>query len=477
MNYGKRLQGLAVASAAAVGAMAVSASGAQAQSNAELMRMIQQLNSQVQNLEQQVEAANQKGEQAVLAAEDAKKKAESGDVKWKWGPSPTIKSGDGKFEMHVRGRVMVDFGHVSDDFGFEDRNATEFRRARLGIEGIAWKDIKYKFEIDFADNEVSITDAYLQYKGWKGVKLTVGQFKEKVSLDEQTSSRQILAQERAAFTDAFEFARRIGVGLGFKAGGFVVDTGFYGGSDLSANEDREGYAFAARALYNMELGNDEGVIHVGGSVRYRDLGNDIDGSEFRYRQRPFSHVAGNRYVSTDTLDYIESDTFFGAELAGTFGPFHASAEYGWLKASVEDGMEAAYNGESSLNFQGGYVDFGWFITGEHRPMDDGEWDRPKVKNPVFEGGFGAWRILARLDYLDLNDFDAGVVGGRQMSYIFGVDWYLNRHTRVMVNYAHTKVTKGVCPAGSICNYGDALVDPVTGKNSIDAVTARFQVDW
>ncbi|MEN3974648.1 porin [Emcibacter sp. SYSU 3D8] len=475
MSFGRGLTVIAVAGAAAV-SMGFTAN-AHAQSNEQLLQMIQQLSATVENLEGQVEAAKSTSEQAALAAADASKKAQSGDAKWKWGPSPTIKSADGKFEMHVRGRLMVDFGHVSDSEGFEDRNATEFRRARLGIEGKAWKDVKYKFEIDFADNEVSITDAYLQYKGWKNVALTVGQFKERVSLDEQTTSRQILTQERAAFTDAFDFARRIGVGLDFKAGGFVLSTGVYGGADLSANEDKEGYSIAARALYNFELGNDKSVLHVGASFRHRDFGNDIDGNEFRYRQRPFAHVAGNRFVSTDTLDYIANDTFFGAELAGTFGPFHASAEYGLLKASIENGMEAAYNGEGSATFQGGYIDFGWFLTGEHRPLDEGEWDRPKIKSPVFEGGWGAWRLLARVDYLDLNDFDAGIVGGRQISYIVGVDWYLNRHTRIMVNYAHTDVSKGLCPTGATCGYGDALVNPITGKNSIDAITARFQVDW
>ena len=58
-----------------------------------------------------------------------------------------------------------------------------------------------------------------------------------------------------------------------------------------------------------------------------------------------------------------------------------------------------------------------------------------------------------------------------------MNWYLNRHTRVVLNYAHTDVSKGICSAGFTCVEGDAEVNPITGKAKIDAVMGRFQVDW
>lgn len=496
MLIGKRTKILAAASIVALaGSFAVPAS---AQSNAELMELVRELAARVEQLEAQlgegtqenVTAAAVAAEQAQAAAEQAAQaaqvaeqastavaagaQADKGDgIKMKWGPSPTIKSEDGRFEMHVRGRVQADFGSVSDNIDDQDRFATEFRRARLGVEGIAWKDIKYKFEIDFADNEVDITDAYLQYKGAKPWKFTFGQFKERVSLDEQTSSRQIAVMERAAFTDAFGFQRRLGIGVDFNAGDFFFVSGVYGGSTISENEDNEGFVFAARTFWEPELGNG-GRVHIGGSIRHRDLNNDIDGTDVRYRQRPFSHVSGNRYVNTGTLPDITSDLWYGAELAGSFGPFWASAEYGMIKANVMSGSEALFNGEGSVSFDGGYFDIGWFLTGESRPMKKGEWGRPKVNNPVFEGGWGALALVGRVDYLSLNDQSALVYGGRQVSYIFGVSWYLNRHTRIMFNYARTQVSKGFDMAAL---HGSAVVDPVTGKAGIDAVTGRFQVDW
>ncbi|MFN3232746.1 MAG: porin [Alphaproteobacteria bacterium] len=479
MLTGKRTKALMAAGLVLAAPFAL-AGGAQAQSNAELMRLIQQLNAKVEQLEGQVQNATATAAAADTKASEAQKTASAGggDMKYKWAPSMTFKSADGRFEMHVRGRVMVDFGHMNPDVG-NKRTATEFRRARLGIEGKAWKDVKYKFEIDFADNSVDITDAYVQYRGWKPVKITVGQFKEFVSLEEQTSSRHISVMERAAFTDAFGFGRRIGIGFEGEWNGFGIGLGVYGGSDISVNEDNEGYAFAGRLYYNVDLANDNGALHVGGSFRYRDLDNDIDeggaAGRVRYRQRPFTHIA-DRFISTDRLPYVESDTFYGAELAASIGPFWASTEFGWLDADVMSGMEGYYNGESKINFKGGYIDVGWFITGENRPLGGGDFGRPKVKKPLFEGGMGAIALAARVDYIDLTDVNAGVVGGEQISYIFGVNWYWNRHTRVTLNYARVEIDDGSCTLIITCVEGDATVGP-DGKNSIDVITARFAVDW
>lgn len=494
MLFGKRTKILAAVSIVALaGSFAVPAS---AQSNAELIELVRDLTARVAQLEAKLgggtqenaaaaavsaeqaqaaaQAATQAAKQASTAVAAAAESGKSDDgPKMKWGPSPTFKSADGKFEMHVRGRVQADFGYVTDDLDDQDRFATEFRRARLGVEGVAWKDVKYKFEIDFADNEVDITDAYLQYKGIKPWKFTFGQFKERVSLDEQTTSRQIAVLERAAFTDAFGFQRRLGIGIDFNEGDFFVTSGIYGGSDISTNEDSEGFVFAARAFWEPEIGNG-GRAHIGGSIRHRDLDNDIDGTDVRYRQRPFAHTSGNRYVSTGTLPDITSDLWYGFEAAATFGSLWASGEYGMVKANVMSGSEALFNGESSVSFDGGYFDVGWFLTGETRPLKKGEWNRPKVNNPVFEGGGGALALVGRFDFLNLNDSSALVYGGKQYSIIVGLSWYLNRNTRIMLNYARTEVSKGFSTAAL---HGDAVVDPITGKAGIDAVTGRFQVDW
>ena len=43
----------------------------------------------------------------------------------------------------------------------------ELRRARLGVEGVVYYDVKYILEVDFANDVVAVKDAYLQYQGVK----------------------------------------------------------------------------------------------------------------------------------------------------------------------------------------------------------------------------------------------------------------------------------------------------------------------
>ena len=473
MQPRKSAKALLTAGLVAAGATAFAGS-AQAQSNEQLLRMIQQLSATVEDLKGQVEAAQMKGEQAVLAAADAKKKSESGDANFKWGPSPTIKSADGKFEMHVRGRLLTDFGMVSDGAKKQDRTATEFRAARLGIEGKAWKDIKYKFEVDFAENEVDITDAYLEYAGWKPLYIMIGHAKTTNSMEELTSSRHIDLVERGGFTDAFNFNRRLGIQVGYVGEWFRFDVGAFGSEfdTPNTNVNDEGYALSARAVAYPEIGNG-GILHVGASVLYRNYNDDLYQREVRYRQRPHAHVSGIRYIDTGTLD-AGSDLFIGVELAGVFGPFWADSEWGWLKVKDITGQ----GGQTKATFQGGYFGLGWYITGESRGYDEGSFDRPKkVNNPVFEGGWGAWALVARVDYVDLNDAiggggcvvaASGICGGQQLTYIFGVNWFLNRHTVIKLNYAHSDIKD------AWDNLGDTFV---TGKNGVDSFVARFQVDW
>lgn len=430
--------GLLGAAAMVIGTTPLSVS---AQSQQDLQIQIDAMQLQLKAMQKQLEESNEKSDS-------------SGDpIKVKWEPAPSIKSPDGKFEMNLRGRILADAAWISDEDNNVNAKATEFRTVRLGVEGKAWKDIKYKFEADFAGNEVDVKDAYLQWKTSMGAKLTLGQFKTPNSLDEQTSSRHISVMERASFTDAFGLARRMGLGIAFGGDDWTAKFGAYRGSNGIKKED-EGTEFAGRVTYSPKL--DDIQMHFGGSFRSRKAG---DQSDFRYRQRPHQHLSPERFVNTGRIG--DSDFFYGVELAALAGPIWAAAEFGWLKADASDPTFG------DPTFAGGYAEVGYFLTGEKRgyKANKGAWDRPKVKNPVFEGGMGAWAIVARYDTLDLTE--DGYLGGKQDSFILGANWYLNRHTRMMVNYNHASVKRAF----------DVALNGPDGKNKINGVGIRAQVDW
>jgi len=429
MFKAKHMKGLLAATALTAITLPTSA-----QSVGELKAQLEALTKRLEELEQRESTAAKKT--AVV------KKAE---------PAFALATEDGLFEFNLRGRIYADAGWASDKDKTMDIDATEFRTARLGVEGKAWKKLKYKLEADFAGNEVNLKDAYLQYSSDMG-KWTFGQFKTPNSLEEQTSSRHTTFMERASFTDAFGLARMMGIGYGNGGSNWTFKAGVFRGSNAT-DVDKEGYAVAARATFGGKF--DGGVWMLGSSVRFQDVG---DGSKLRYRQRPHNHLS-DRFVATGRLS--EKDTMYGLEAAGQFGAFHVAGE--WASLSAKDGGSRGRN----ATFSGGYVEAGWFITGESKTLklEKGAWDRPKVKNPVHEGGLGAWQIAAKYDVIDLTD--NGVFGGEQDTWILGLNWYLNRHSRFMMNYSHSSIDE----AFDVAANGD------DGANSVNTLGMRFQVDW
>jgi phosphate-selective porin OprO/OprP len=263
------------------------------------------------------------GASALLATTSP---AQAQDFKVAWKGAPEISSADGNFKMKIRGRLLTDWATISDNSD-KVTDTTELRTARLGIEGVVMKDVKYKFEVDFAGNSTTIKDAYMQW-ALKPVSIIVGQHKVPVSLEEQTSGRYTTFMERSGITDAFGFSRNIGISANITQDDFTIKAGVFQGNS-GANADEEGPTYAVRGTYATKL--DGGMVHVGASAFKRE--NDDGDIYNRYRQRPHSHLSPTRYVNTDSFD-AKSDTFFGVELAGVMGPLSVQSEWGWMKSTA-----------------------------------------------------------------------------------------------------------------------------------------------
>ena len=63
---------------------------------------------------------------------------------------------------------------------------------------------------------------------------------------------------------------------------------------------------------------------------------------------------------------------------------------------------AAFVPDGNPSFWGGYIEAGYFLTGETRGYKNGTWDRTKVLKPFSKGGWGAFQVNGRVDYLDLD---------------------------------------------------------------------------
>ena len=374
-----------------------------------------------------------------------------------WKGAPQLVDKENGWSFKPRGRLMYDAATVSTPEGYSNLGlgfSNEIRRARLGVEGTIPGNLGYKFEVDVATGEVEFADAFLSYSPGD-VEFIVGQHNNFQSLEELTSSLHTLFIERAAFTDAFGFERRIGVSAQYGKGPILVQGGLFTDSISDLNtvgDDNNSYGVDTRAVFMPKIG--ENQLHFAGSLHWRDI-NDA-ATSVRYRQRPAVHTTDVRFIDTGNISGAKSETGYGLEAAGIFGPFHVASEAYWQKVGRSSGLE-------DPTFFGAYLEGGYFLTGESRGYKAGKFDRVKVAKPFGKGGLGSIGINARWDYLDLTE--GGFIGGTQNAYQASLNWKPTDYVLFGLNYAHIL-------------YDDAAISAAGDRNySVDMIGLRSQIDF
>jgi phosphate-selective porin OprO/OprP len=341
----------------------------------------------------------------------------------------------------VTGRVgvklQVDGAAYHADGGLPDvADGVELRRGRVFTDGEVFfiRPILFKVEFGVTKDSVYLNDFYLGLRDLPVVgTLKAGHVKPPFSLERLTSGFDTVFMERAAPVDAFapgylagvsvenhDPGRRLTGALGWFVDGAGDDTG-----DASDSLSRIIGRTTWRPYDDDALGVSR-LANVGLSVSYV-----ISSSEdIRYKARPESHLAP---VLVDTGD-IDARTagLVGIEAAVVHGPFSLQGE--GIVAVV------APHGGDPRTFWGVYLTGSWFLTGESRPYErrTGVFSTVAPRAPFSIRGRrpGAWEWTLRWSYVDLDDGD--VRGGRMGILSTGLNWHLNRHWRVTLDYGFTR---------------------------------------
>jgi len=302
-------------------------------------------------------------------------------------------------------------------------DGTEVRRAFLTLSGKMYTDWGYRFQYNFANTGVNgkgVLDAYTTYHGFEDIQIQMGNFRDPFILQELTSDKYMTFSERA-LTSAFASGRHIGLMASHfeKQGSWSV--GLFGDTvSTRGGPDNEGWGANIRTTYSP-INEQRELLHLGLAMQYRDTG---DAGELRFKQAAETHISGVNIVDTGIMSRTKDSLKIGAELATVYGPFSAQAEY--IDTQVNR------NGFDDLNFDGWYVETGYFLTGESRQYKNGKFTKPKPFSNVGEGGIGAWQLALRYSTIDLND---GLVnGGEADAMTVGLNWYPTPTLRFTANY-------------------------------------------
>jgi phosphate-selective porin OprO/OprP len=196
-------------------------------------------------------------------------------------------------------------------------------------------------------------------------------------------------------------------------------------------------------------------------------GNSAGGGSqtIRFRERPEIRVDGTRLIDTGAIAAKTGD-MIAFDLEGNWQNFFLEGEWAQFKMDRQCGAIISPTCTSSIavidhpTFTGWTVGGTWIITGEtktYTPNGLAEtqagFGAPVPSKPFsLDGGsWGAWELTARYSDTDLNWNGtqlantaqlAGINGGRQRIAALGINWYLNRNVRMILDDNIVSITKG-----------------------------------
>jgi phosphate-selective porin OprO/OprP len=516
-RHGRRGR-LAASVAASVLALAFTVSGGSAAlaDDASDAR-IQALEEQIAALAEQVQDLKASTSNEIT---DVRKTQEATTVTLNNG-RPTFATGDGQFSASLRGVIHFDAGYYNQDpsgalnsdfrrgsFGDATEashardlsDGTNFRRARIGLEGKVFGDFDYSLIYEFGgggqEDGGRVQDLWIQYSGLKPFRFKVGAFAPPTGLADAGSTNGSAFLERGSSS---EIVRGLAGGDG-RTGAAVYANGERwfaslaytgatvttpGGGAAAQNYDEQS-AVLGRVTYVPIKGLDY-LVHVGANSTFiinpPDAGPDVasNRSALRLRDRPELRLDGTRLIDTGNIN-AEGLNTWGLELAAQWRNFTVQSEYNHIK------IERANSSLPDPDFSGWYVEGSYFLTGEARrynPLTAG-FDAPKIEkifNPK-EGTWGAFEVALRYSTVDLN-YNAGssgatpvggIRGGQQDIWSVGLNWYPNNVVRFMAQYQDISVDR--LSTGAANAYGTGVFTPVAGTQvgqDLQSFTIRTQL--
>jgi len=408
-----------------------------------------------------------------------------------------VDAGGKDISMKLSGRIHADYwGFPQADAGI---NALEggpsgpqdrigFRRMRFGVSGKAPGNMRYKIEMEFAGgNQSEFRDAYL---GWYDLPflqtVLVGNQKRPYGSDHLNSSRYNIFLERPFVIESFnQDARRFGIqsygvsedeAWNWRYGVFnqrlIQDEGNYTNDHLQL----EVAGRLANTWWYDECSDGRGYGHwaIAGSWAFPDGstpadngGVGPDANEARFRHRPEARSA-TRWLDTGRIAGANDYQLIAFEKVLNFGSLQLTGEYQNIFLQRDLGAGA------DLHFHGGYVQAGYFLTGEHMPWDRRSGTLGRIKpfenfflvdccNGSVGRGTGAWQIAARYSVADFVSED--IAGGEGESLTLGLNWYWTPYARMQFNYIFGRIDNNAVTRGV----------PLQGNYQIAGT--RFMIDF
>ncbi|MCP5473914.1 MAG: hypothetical protein H7A19_03640 [Rhodanobacteraceae bacterium] len=324
------------------------------------------------------------------------------------------------WKWSANGNTHLDWNRTNE--GDQSTSLSGIRRSRIAVGVKAPNGFDAKAEYDVHSDVW--TDMFIRWRPNANHAVRVGQYKQPLYLDEQTSDRYTMFMEQG-LPSSFSIARRLGVEYVYARGPWRATVSTY---DSDAEGRNGGTGLGARVVW-APINTETSVVHFGLAATTEAP----DSKSARFNSRSEASNFSPRRFDTGSIAGVSDIRRTGLEALWIEGSWSVQGEY--LRADL------ARSGASDLSFDGWYVQTSWFPSGDRRGYKEGA-----IDGPVLGEDGRAFELALRVSHLDLDD---GLVrGGNTINVTAGATWYLNKNVRLVANYVHVDGERG-----------SAIVDP------------------
>ena len=350
-----------------------------------------------------------------------------------------FESKDQQYRLWFDIRIQLDGQIFSKNTMNPIGNGANVRRARFATKTNLTKNWYGELDLNFANGVLELEDAYIQYDFLNGVAMQVGNFKERFSMSETSSSRYLNFLERPMVVTTFAPSRHLGLQASWSAPKFFTAGGVF----FQEIKDAETRTFVEDN--NKDYGRDEGVSltgkfalqpfgdntnyggHVAYAMSYRQPKTSQDPAEYggiRYSSRSLSSINRKKYLDTDVIPDFNHSVLSNIELAAFYKGLGIQSEY--IKTQVHRD-----NSLSTIHFNGFYAQASYLLFGGKQFYNKNE---AEFSQPYIGKKWGDIEATFRYDNIDMND--QGIYGGSAEAYTGGVNFYTGKNVRIQVNYSY-----------------------------------------
>lgn len=371
----------------------------------------------------------------------------------------SVKSADENFRISLRGYAQGDGNFFMDDSS-GDAIADNFsiRRARLTLDGSAFKWADFRFSPDFGQGNLRLFDAYVDLHHFPYASLMAGKFRPPINGLERQQGAPNLAMVERGLPQNLTPARDIGVMLHgeFPSPGhevqytmppvfkefFGYQLGVFNGARDAANTDSDkddNKEFAGRLFSHPFLHS--------GIKPLQGLGIGVAGSWGQPRNNTLNGLKTTG--QQNFLTYNDGVTSSGDAYRVTpgaywyYGPFGALTEYVISSQRLVTGKRTTRQDNTAWQVVVSYM-----LTGEDNSFQG---VKPAKAFDPFAGTWGAFQVAARWSELEVDDDTfkyAGVFADplksarKAMEWALGMNWFLSSNIKFMADYAQTHFDGG-----------------------------------